>query len=100
MDVIKRRKMHLSMFSNKEGSGGGGGGERPTHESQMYVKNPWTSLKICTQFLLEFQSKVSKVSSLFDSVLTNSVAKWKVLFVGLIPRVSPLWGKTLIGALA
>ena len=35
-------------------------------------KMPWTCLKIHTEFLLEFQSNVSKVPSLFQNVLINS----------------------------
>ena len=81
--------MHLSMFTPK---GGGGGGRRQEYPRELYffenlesnslptrhkcVSNIlWTCLIIYTEFLLEFQSKVSKVPSLFQSVLTNSRGK-------------------------
>ena len=107
-DVIKRRKLCTYQCLHRTGVGVVGGGRntpgnykclkfwdlipylRVTNVSHM----PWTCLIIQTEFLLEFQSKVSKVLSLFQSVLTNS--QGGVIFVGLIPRVSPphpLWGK-------
>ena len=47
-------------------------------------KIPWTCLKIYTEF---HQSKVSKLPSLCQSVLSSSWGKW--FFAGLIPRISP-----------
>ena len=91
-----------SMFSPSGGQEVGLGWDYPKELQNLGLipshkcvsKIPWTF------FLLEFQSKVSMVLSLCQSVLSNSRGKW--IFVGLIHRVSPLhplWGKTLIGAL-
>ena len=58
----------LEMFENL------GSNSLPT--SHKYVSEiPWTYLKVYIEFLLEFQSKVSKVPSLFQSVLSNSLGK-------------------------
>ena len=81
--------MHLSVFTPRMGAGGGRRQEYPGNykflkiwglnslpTSHKYVSNiPWICLIIYTEFLLEFQSKVSKVPSLFQSVLTNSRGK-------------------------
>ena len=79
--------MHLLMITTSGGVCGGEGGGRNTPRNSKFGCNslpmshkcvskiPWTCIKIYTEFLLEFQSKVSKVPSLFQSVLTKSKGK-------------------------